>query len=441
MRHEQWLLNLLPQWKDEGLITSETEGVLRQRYASDEKKTPLWFIFLGSLGALLVGLGVITLFAANWKDIGRPARAVLSFIPLCASIALYGVGLWRRWHEKSGFMDVLGILWGLSVGACIALIAQTYQISADGRSFVLTWTLLLLPVMYATRSFIVILGHYVGLMIWMMWTFALFDTTHQHMWTYALALLGLPVALFVMRDSAEYKVRGIILRWLMVIMGCVAYGFVLFTPYENSKNGTYYFFMYGLFFVILAQLGFLRPDGAEREKRPWGTIGLWGSLIVVSLYAFGSEAVRKPLAVDGVYRIGILVAMALLWVVTCGASVMRWRKHGKNILYPLAYGLIPVFCIGLLRVTEKFVGHYSAEMFLDAFIYLIALGIMTLISGISEKKLGRANLGVLILLSVILEKFLWSDLSLTIKGIAFLVSGICFFWLSFFMNKRLSREK
>ena len=56
---------------------------MQRRYASDEKKTPLCFIFLGSLGALLVGLGIITLFAANRKDIGRPARAVLSFIPLC----------------------------------------------------------------------------------------------------------------------------------------------------------------------------------------------------------------------------------------------------------------------------------------------------------------------------------------------------------------------
>ena len=310
MKHEQWLLNLLPQWREEGLLSADAEGVLRQRYESDERKTPLWFIFLGSLGALLVGLGVITLFAANWKDIGRPARAVLSFLPLCASIALYGVGLWRRWDRKNGFLDVMGILWGLSVGACIALIAQTYQISADGRSFALTWTLLLLPVMYATRSFIVILGYYVGLMIWMIWTFGDMGGTQQHLWAYALALPGLPVALWVMRANAEYKVRGIVLRWFMVIMGCVAYWFHLAFVIPRMPDVPYFLLMFALFFAVLAQLGFLRPDGAEWYKRPWGVIGLWGSLVFLSLYAFGSEAAREdPLIVKEWFSKVYLAAM------------------------------------------------------------------------------------------------------------------------------------
>ena len=438
MKHEQWLLNLLPQWKAEGLLTEEAEGILRERYASDEKKTPLWFIFLGSLGALLVGLGVITLFAANWKDIGRPARAVLSFIPLCLSLALYGAGLWRGWDKRNGFLDVTGLLWGLSVGACIALIAQTYQIPSDGRMFVFAWTLLLFPVMYATRSFIVTAGHYLGLLIWMIMTRHLPETM-QHLWVLPMALLGLPVALFVMRVRPEYRVRGIVLRWFMLALGCVAYGYV-FSVEKGIEVVTFIVFMYGLLFAALAQVGFRHPDGEGWYNRPWGIVGMLGSLIVTSLFAFGSYAVRDGLLIEGWHNAGCLVAMALLLAALCAMSMVRWRKQRKNMYYPLAYGLAPIFCIGVIPVAEKFRGNPLVRVPLEALVYLIALGVFTLVYGISERRLARANLGLLILLAVILDKFFESALPLTVKAIVFLVAGLCFFGLSFYMNRTISRR-
>jgi hypothetical protein len=334
----------------------------------------------------------------------------------------------------------MGILWGLSVGACIALIAQTYQISSDGRGFVLAWTLLLLPVMVATRSFIVTAGHYLGLLIWMMWTYALNEATGtQHLWAYLMVLPGLPVALHVMRANAEYRVRGTVLRWFMLAVGCVAFPFAF--EMANDRNLTFNFFMNGLFYAVLAQLGFWPSDDTAWYKRPWGVVGALGSLVALSLYAFGSAAVTyKPFAVTSPFNGVLLAGMALLLVAVCAVSVRHCRKRSTGFLYPLAYGLIPLFCLGLVRIKESFVGYKSAAMFLEALLYFIAFGILALVSGISERKLARANVGVLILLAVILEKFLWSDLSLTLKAIAFIVAGVAFFGLSFYMNRRISRR-
>ncbi|MCL1887922.1 MAG: DUF2157 domain-containing protein [Kiritimatiellaeota bacterium] len=433
MKHEQWLLNLLPQWREEGLVTPEAADVLRRRYARDER-APLWFIFLGSLGALLVGLGVITLFAANWKDIGRPARAALSFAPLCLSVALHGAGLWRGWDKRNGFLEALGIFWGLSAGACVALIAQTYQISSDGRTFTLVWTLLLLPVLYATRSFVVAAGHYSGLLVWMIMSHEVAHT--QHLWALPMALLGLPVAVHIMRARPERKARGIFLRWFLLATGLVAYGFV-FNYRVFSAGVTFYFFMYGVLFAVLAQLGFLRPDDTEWGRRPWGVIGMLGSLVVVSLFAFGSYFTRELLFFDGWRNTGIFAAMLLLLATVCGVAVARWRKGRKNMFYPLAYGVAPVFCLQWFRVPETF-WRTETETSLEALLYLVALGIFTLVCGISDRRLGRANLGLLILLGVILERFLESSLPLTAKAVVFLVAGAGFFALSFVMRKRLS---
>ena len=437
MKHSEWLAGLLPQWREEGLVTAEAAETLRKRYATEERRTPLWFIFLGSVGALLVGLGVITLFAANWKDIGRPARAALSFVPLALSVGLYGAGLWRKWHEKNGFMEVAGILWGLSVGACIALISQTYQISSDGRTFVLVWTLLLLPVMIATRSFVVTAGYYTGALIWMGMSLGIGT---ERLWAVAMAAAGLPIALHIMRDSEAYRVRGIILRWLLLILGCVGYGFLF--NYSGGHSATYAVFMYGLLFAALTQTGFLRPDNAERGKRPWAIIGILGSITVTMLYAFGSFSVRYSswFYHGSVLNYGLFAVMLLLLVAAGVKAVMRWRKCRKNLLYPLAYLVVPLFCLQLLPIREAF-GRRTVHTYLDALLYLVALGIFTLVYGISERKIARANLGMLIVLSVILERFTESSLPLTAKAIIFIVAGIGFFALSWFMGKRFSKKE
>jgi hypothetical protein len=421
MKHEQWLLNLLPQWREEGIITPEAEAVLRQRHTPDERKTPLWFVFLGSLGALLVGLGIITLFAANWEAFGRPARAALSFAPLCLSLAAYGAGLWRGWDKKTGFLDTTAILWALSVGACIALIAQTYQISSDGRSFVLAWTLLLLPVMYATRSFVVTAGHYAGLVIWMGMTHGL---GMQQVWALALALPGLPVALDIMAARPEEKARGIVLRWMMVAAGCVAYGFLFNT--KNYYGGGFGCFMYVVLFAAMAQIEFARDNGGEWWKKPWGIVGTLGLLSAVAGFAFGELDAVKVFDVGQwpEYHFSVMGAMCLLLAVLCARSALRWRASPKKMFYPLAFGVAPIFCL----LTFE-------DLHIVAFAYLAALGIVALVSGISERRLGRANLGLLVLLACILQKFFASDLPLTAKAVVFIISGAAFFAFSFHMNR------
>ena len=426
MKHEQWLLNLLPQWREEGLLNAEAEEILRRRHTPDERKTPLWFMFLGSIGALLVGLGIITLFAANWEVFGRPARAALSFAPLCLSLALYGAGVWRGWDKKTGFPDVAGILWALSVGACIALIAQTYQISSDGRSFVLAWTLLLLPVMYATRSFIVVAGHYVGLLVWMIFSYEL---GFEKFWVFPLALLGAPIAFNLMRAGPENKIRGIVLRWVMVAIGCVAYGFMF--DLEKRWDELFLISMYGLLFSVMLQIGFLRVDGAELMKRPWAVAGLLGFLVMVALYAFGALDVSQFFNGDfktSKNNLAMLAAMASLWVALCAWSVAKWQAcHEKWLgFYPLVFGLAPVFC----AVTFEGMGWFR-----PAFWYFAILGAAALCAGLAERKLGRTNLGMLILLSVSVEKFFTSELSMTVKAVLYLVSGVVFFVFSFVMGR------
>jgi len=57
-----------------------------QQRAKDSSSHRLLLIF-GSLGALLIGLGVIVLLAHNWDELPRWTKTFISFLPLLAGQA------------------------------------------------------------------------------------------------------------------------------------------------------------------------------------------------------------------------------------------------------------------------------------------------------------------------------------------------------------------
>ena len=108
-------------------------------------------IIAGAFGALMVGLGIIALFAANWDMFGREARAAIAVAPVVAcgavaiAAALKGVRARALWEP-------LGILWCVSVAAATCLVAQTYQVGGSVPGLVLLVALLMLPAIWTTRA-------------------------------------------------------------------------------------------------------------------------------------------------------------------------------------------------------------------------------------------------------------------------------------------------
>src|SRR5690606_8014917 len=79
---QRWLLEQIPDWEREGLLTAEAAGRLRERYALDGSRPGLGQILLGALGALLIGSGLIAILGHNWDDFSRPVRLLCAFLPL-----------------------------------------------------------------------------------------------------------------------------------------------------------------------------------------------------------------------------------------------------------------------------------------------------------------------------------------------------------------------
>ncbi len=111
-KHEEWLLERLPEWEKDGLVDGTAAKRLRERYEKAAKPVAsrgnLAMYVISALGALLVGLGVIALFAANWAAMSRNVRAGVSVLPLTICTVLALLGFARNWKARA-FWEALGI--------------------------------------------------------------------------------------------------------------------------------------------------------------------------------------------------------------------------------------------------------------------------------------------------------------------------------------------
>ena len=78
----EWMRNEIAEWRSEGVIGDDLAGKLLARYAERESKISWGAMLAGGFGALMIGLGVIALFAANWDCFGRGERAAISIAPM-----------------------------------------------------------------------------------------------------------------------------------------------------------------------------------------------------------------------------------------------------------------------------------------------------------------------------------------------------------------------
>ena len=126
--HQRWLLEQLPQWERDGLLTADAARTLRERHAIDASQPGLAQIVMGSLGALLIGTGLIAVIGYNWDDFSRPVRLLFAFLPLLTTQIISFRVLQRGDAAAAWVRETAALLQALATGACIALVSQIYNL-------------------------------------------------------------------------------------------------------------------------------------------------------------------------------------------------------------------------------------------------------------------------------------------------------------------------
>ena len=147
----------LDEWQRRDLLGARQAGRILAYYGlapqevDEARSKGRLALIAGSLGALLVGIGVILFVAANWQELGRPLKVGLLLGLLGAA---HGLGYWLKLgggeHPRIG--GALILLGSLLLGANIFLIAQMYHVRAGEPLLLVAWAVGAFGVAYAAGS-------------------------------------------------------------------------------------------------------------------------------------------------------------------------------------------------------------------------------------------------------------------------------------------------
>ena len=145
--------NLINKWLKEGTITQEQAEQMRADLSlyREEWSSHRRIVALSTIGAVLLGLGVILFVASNWSAIPNLIKTLLL---LGSTFAAYYAG-YLLGYQKQNFPRVgasLLFLGALLFGASVFLIAQIYHVNANAHTLVLIWLVGVLPAVYGFSS-------------------------------------------------------------------------------------------------------------------------------------------------------------------------------------------------------------------------------------------------------------------------------------------------
>ncbi len=143
-------------WQRDGTVTAEQAQAILARYPDYEpgfeasRRRQGLVTGLSILGGILIGLGVITFYAANWDEISRSVKLASLIIGVLLS---YGAGyaIWQR-SGPTPYAVAFVLLGCIVYGAGVHLIGQIYHVPVNDPNLSLFWFLGVAPLAYVTRS-------------------------------------------------------------------------------------------------------------------------------------------------------------------------------------------------------------------------------------------------------------------------------------------------
>lgn len=415
-------INELPELVKNNVISEEVALKIHNYYQSQQSDAPnKLFTVFGVLGSLLVGLGVILMLAHNWDDFSRALKTFFAFLPLVLGQIIAGYAILKK--KSAAWKEASGTFLFFAVGSSIALVSQIFNIPGDLGSYVLTWIVLCMPLIYLLKSNAVAMLHIVFS------TFYAFNlgyglkTVSEAPWLYLLLMVFvLPHYLNLLKHRQGANTTSIF-NWLIPLSFIISLGAFL------ERNGDLGYLMYVILFGLFYNIGKLPVfDNQKLRQNAYLIFGSLGTVIMLLFTSFNGIW-HFNLDAD-IFTSREFVITALLFGTTFGLLIYlyskQWLKHFNLFHF--------VFIIFAILFFSGMADGLFATICVN--ILVLALGLITIKIGTDKFHFGILNYGLLIITALIVCRFFDTDMSYVIRGLLFVSVGIGFFLTNYVILKR-----
>ena len=409
-----------------GIINQETAEKIENYYLAKAgpPQSKLIIVF-GILGSLLVGLGIVLILAHNWDQLSRTMKTVFAFLPMVLGQAICGYALFKQksstvWCEGGSTFLVMGI------GACIALIGQIYNIPGNLASFLFTWALLTLPIIYVMRSSVASLLYLIGI-TWFACENGYWGSNTEESYVYwGLLLLALPHYYFLFKHKSESNFFTFH-NWFIPLSVIIALGTVA-TEIEELMFVAY-MSLFGLLYLI-GNTQVLRDLKIRNNGYlVLGSLGTVVLLLILSFDWFWTDLRSKDFSEELWMSSPEFIASAILTI--AALALLIYQKKNQSL-----FSIKPAEFVFLLFIGIFFIGLTSLYVTLFINLILFGIGILTIREGARLNHFGILNYGLLIVTSLVIARFFDTDLSFVLRGLLFVAVGLGFFFANYKMAKK-----
>lgn len=413
------------------VISAETAEKIKAYYQQKQQQSGnRLFVVFGILGALLVGLGIILIIAHNWDDLSRTTRTIIAFIPLIMGQAACGYTILKK-QDSMAWREGATTFLFLSLGACISLISQIYNIPGDLRSFVLLWMLLCVPLVYVMRSSLASLMYILGITYYAClvsyWTYPPAES-----FLYWLLLVPILPHYYLLYRKAGSSNFTILHNWFIPLSIVICLGTIA-DKYEEVMFIAY-FALFGLL-ILIGQLEFFKAKHPLFSGyMPIGFLGTNILLLTTSFDWLWEDLLVDPVKLDGFFTSPEFIASLLLSLGAIGLIAYKLKSASIKDLNPFS-GVFLVFTLLFI------LGHFTLAPVIIINLLILGLGILVILDGAKKDHLGILNIGLIIVTALVICRFFDSQISFVLRGIMFVTVGAGFFVTNYWMLKKRRKHE
>lgn len=356
----------LKAWVEAGLIDAPTANNIRNWEASHSRPIALWALI--GLGALAIGLGLISVVAANWDDIPGQVRLTIHMLLMAG---LTGFILWRDQKAISGndyFNDALLFIFGALSLTFFGHLGQVYQTSAPLWQPLLAWSLLISPLLLLRGR---------GWPIALMWVAAIVGTAFAH---------GTDDGISGLFGTYEPRSAHPVLYWGLIATPPIFAAMLATWMRGKSDRPDFWLRVEQIASIVIiagASIAIIARANSHIEDHAFAIASVHA--IVLTALAAVAYFVRRTRSGESTAGIWIAAALAHILAVTVSGAAIGPAICFMALWAAIAYGAIHAgwrgvfqWAVGILAIRLIILSFELADDLLGSGLGLIIVGLLTL---------------------------------------------------------------